>query len=400
MRHKSGLVLIVFVFAAYSANAIDIYFSASDGSGNSVSIWDSYQVDDSVEVSEKASASFDALGMTDARSITGYGSVSAVQRYAGSSGYTGQSRLETDDASIQMTSSANLNPDSFQASQNAIFNGGYGLLNIEAADPDGNWALTEVEAFDGRTDAHMTAGTTGNSAEVTQNTESKAESKAESKGSEIYLNTWTYSPLGYSANTYNWVFDGDIRFSGKGHADGEGAEACQKSYAQGSDVGSETDGFYYDPRTDWLPGDDYIQVYSHVSDGILNSESCVRTDSDGSTSWQNLVAKAAMINILSESKEFHPSAPGFVRDEEHSTVSVDIDPATGGTNAEFQGMTTASMGSSTGASLNGILEGDSHGYAEANEKSDDGYGDGKYNLHIISETDDDYADAIVTFVAV
>lgn len=392
MRHKSGLVLIVLIFAAHSANAIDIYFSASDGGGNSVGIWDSYQVDDGVEVSETASASFNVLGMTDFRSMTGYGDVSAVQRYTGSSGYIGQSRFETEDASIQMASSANLNPDRFQASQNAIFDGEYGLLNIKATDPDGNWALTAVEAFDGRTDAHMTAGT-GNSAEVNQNTESE--------GSETYLDTLTYSPLGYSASTYNWVFNGDIRFSGKGHADGGGAEACQKSYALGSDVGSETYGFYYDPRTGWLPGNDYIHVYGHVSDGILDSESCVRTNGDGSTSWQNLVAEAGMINILGELKEFHRGVPGFVRDEEHSTVSVDIDPATGGTNAEFQGMTTASMRSSTEASLNGILDGKFSSNANANDDRTPSYSDdGKFGLQMIAETDDDSADASIRITGV
>ena len=115
---------------AQNVHTIDIHFSASDGGGNSVSIWDSYQVDDSVEVSEKASASFNDLGMTDSRSMTGHGDVDAVQRYSGSSGYSGQSHFETEDASIQMTSSANLNPNSFQASQNAIFEGEYHTLEI------------------------------------------------------------------------------------------------------------------------------------------------------------------------------------------------------------------------------------------------------------------------------
>ena len=390
MKYKSGLVLIAliaFILMAHSANAIDICFSASDGGGNSVSIWDSYQVDDSVEVSGKASASFNDLGMKDSRIITGYGGVTAVQRYTGSGGYIGRSCFETDNASIQMASNANLNSDSFQASQNAIFEGEYGLLNIEATDPDGNWAATEVEAFDGRTESRMIASTR-NSAEVTQDTESA--------GSETYLETLTYNPVGYSATTYNWVFDGEILFSGKGHADGEGAEACQKSYAQGSDVGSETDGFYYDPRTDWQPGDDYIQAYSHVSDGYLNSESCVRTDGDGSATWQNLVAEGGVIDIQSESKEFHPGVPGFVRDEEHSSVSLYANPATGNTKTEFQGMTNASMGSSTEANLDGVLEGEFSCEANANDdKTPDDNDDGKFKIQMRAETDDDYADAFI-----
>ena len=80
---------MTFLLALQGAYAIDMHFSASDGGGRTVSIWDSYDVDDSVEVYGESSACFDDLSMDDSRWIDGPGNVDVIQRYFGSGGYVG-----------------------------------------------------------------------------------------------------------------------------------------------------------------------------------------------------------------------------------------------------------------------------------------------------------------------
>ncbi|OPX81013.1 MAG: hypothetical protein A4E50_01268 [Methanosaeta sp. PtaB.Bin087] len=373
------ILLLIYIMLSPSAMAIDMYFSASSGPGSSVAIIDSYQVSDGVQVKGETKASFDDFGIVDSRWMEGAGSADAFQRYAGSGGYSGMSRFLAEDALIRMAGGANLKAEGFGASQTAAFEGSYGLAAVGATDRDGDWAETSVEAFDTITRTRMIAAT--GSAAVVQETESS--------GSEIHLDTRTHSSGGFSAATHSWVSGGDIRFSGMGHADPEEAMAYQRSEGQGTDVGITTSGFYYDPRRDWLPGDDYTEIYSHVSDGSMRSESLVRTDGDGSASWQDLFAAAGVINLQSESKEFHVGVPGFIRDEEHSRASVDIQPS-GGTDAEFSGRMTASMGASTGVKLQGVLRGSIHGDAEANDRTATVDTDGNYRLRMESQTDDDY----------
>ena len=280
---------------------------------------------------------------------------------------------------VQFSGKGDADSDGAEASQTATFEGGYGLAVVGATDRDGDWAETSVEAFDTITRTRMIAAT--GSAGVVQETESS--------GSEIHLDTRTHSSGGFSAATHSWVSGGDIRFSGMGHADPEEAMAYQRSEGQGTDVGITTSGFYYDPRRDWLSGDDYTEIYSHVSDGSVRSESLVRTDGDGSASWQDLFAAAGEINLKSQAKEFHIGVPGFIRDEEHSIVSVDIQPS-GGTEAEFSGRMTASMGASTEVKLQGVLRGLIYGEAEANNRTATVNTDGNWRLRMESQTDDDY----------
>jgi hypothetical protein len=364
-----------------SALAIDMYFSASSGPGSSVAIIDSYQVSDGVEVRGGTRASFDRLEIIDSRWMEGAGSADALQRYAGSGGYSGMSRFSAEDALIRMVGGASLKAEGFGASQAAAFEGSYGLAAVGATDRDGSWAETSVEGYDGRTKTIMTTGT-GNSASATLD--------AASSGDETRLDITSHSPASRSsAAIQSWIFEGDILFSGMGYADAGAATAYQRSEGRGSDVGIKTSGFRHYPGVDWLPGNDYTEISSHVSDGSMRSESSVRTDGDGSASWQDLIAAAGVINLQSESKEFHVGVPGFIRDEEHSRASVDIQPS-GGTDAEFSGRMTASMGASTGVKLQGVLRGLIHGEAEANDRTATVDTDGNYRLRMESQTDDDY----------
>lgn len=378
---QSLIILLIYIMLYPSALAIDMYFSASSGPGSSVAIIDSYQVSDGVEVRGGTRASFDRLEIIDSRWMEGAGSADAFQRYAGSGGYSGMSRFSAEDALIRMAGGASLKAEGFGASQSAAFEGSYGLAAVGATDRDGSWAETSVEGYDGRTKTIMTTGT-GNSAFATLD--------AASSGDETRLDITSHSPAGRSsASIQSWIFEGDILFSGMGYADPGAATAYQRSEGQGSDVGIKTSGFRHYPGVDWLPGNDYTEISSHVSDGSMRSESSVRTDGDGSASWQDLIAAAGVINLQSESKEFHVGVPGFIRDEEHSRASVDIQPS-GGTDAEFSGRMTASMGASTEVELQGVLRGSIHGEAEANDRTAIVDTDGNWRLRMESQTDDDY----------
>jgi len=379
---KETIIFILYLLFSQGAFAIDLHFSASEGPGRSVSLWDSYQMDDGVEVRGKTAASFGDLAIADSRWMEGAGSAGAVQRYAGSGGYSGMSLFSAEDALISLSGGADLKADGFRASQTAAFEGSYGLVAVGATDRDGSWAEASVEAYDGRSSAFMVSSTES-SAYATQD--------AASSGDEIRLDITSHSPAGRSsAAIHSWIFEGDILFSGMGYADAGAATAYQRSEGRGSDVGIKTSGFRHYPGVDWLPGNDYTEIYSHVSDGSMRSESAVRTDGDGSASWQDLIAAAGEINLQSESKEFHVGVPGFTRDEEHSKVSVDIQP-TGGTEAEFSGRMTASMGASTGVKLQGVLRGSFYGEAEANDLDPAIVArDGNYRLRMESQTDDDY----------
>ena len=378
---QSLIILLIYIMLQPSALAIDMYFSASSGPGSSVAIIDSYQVSDGVEVRGGTRASFDRLEIIDSRWMEGAGSADAFQRYAGSGGYSGMSRFSAEDALIRMVGGASLKAEGFGASQAAAFEGSYGLAAVGATDRDGSWAETSVEGYDGRTKTIMTTGT-GNSASATLD--------AASSGDETRLDITSHSPASRSsAAIQSWIFEGDILFSGMGYADAGAATAYQRSEGRGSDVGIKTSGFRHYPGVDWLPGNDYTEISSHVSDGSMRSESSVRTDVHGSASWQDLIAAAGVINLQSESKEFHVGVPGFIRDEEHSRASVDIQPS-GGTDAEFSGRMTASMGASTGVKLQGVLRGLIHGEAEANDRTATVDTDGNYRLRMESQTDDDY----------
>lgn len=378
---QSIIILLIYIMLSPSALAIDMYFSASSGPGSSVAIIDSYQVSDGVEVRGGTRASFDRLEIIDSRWMEGAGSADAFQRYAGSGGYSGMTRFSAEDALIRMVGGASLKAEGFGASQAAAFEGSYGLAAVGATDRDGSWAETSVEGYDGRTKTIMTTGT-GNSASATLD--------AASSGDETRLDITSHSPASRSsAAIQSWIFEGDILFSGMGYADAGAATAYQRSEGRGSDVGIKTSGFRHYPGVDWLPGNDYTEISSHVSDGSMRSESSVRTDGDGSASWQDLIAAAGVINLQSESKEFHVGVPGFIRDEEHSRASVDIQPS-GGTDAEFSGRMTASMGASTGVKLQGVLRGLIHGEAEANDRTATVDTDGNYRLRMESQTDDDY----------
>jgi len=378
---QSIIILLIYIMLSPSTLAIDMYFSASSGPGSSVAIIDSYQVSDGVEVRGGTRASFDRLEIIDSRWMEGAGSADAFQRYAGSGGYSGMTRFSAEDALIRMVGGASLKAEGFGASQAAAFEGSYGLAAVGATDRDGSWAETSVEGYDGRTKTIMTTGT-GNSASATLD--------AASSGDETRLDITSHSPASRSsAAIQSWIFEGDILFSGMGYADAGAATAYQRSEGRGSDVGIKTSGFRHYPGVDWLPGNDYTEISSHVSDGSMRSESSVRTDVHGSASWQDLIAAAGVINLQSESKEFHVGVPGFIRDEEHSRASVDIQPS-GGTDAEFSGRMTASMGASTGVKLQGVLRGLIHGEAEANDRTATVDTDGNYRLRMESQTDDDY----------
>jgi len=378
---QSIIILLIYIMLSPSALAIDMYFSASSGPGSSVAIIDSYQVSDGVEVRGGTRASFDRLEIIDSRWMEGAGSADAFQRYAGSGGYSGMTRFSAEDALIRMVGGASLKAEGFGASQAAAFEGSYGLAAVGATDRDGSWAETSVEGYDGRTKTIMTTGT-GNSASATLD--------AASSGDETRLDITSHSPASRSsAAIQSWIFEGDILFSGMGYADAGAATAYQRSEGRGSDVGIKTSGFRHYPGVDWLPGNDYTEISSHVSDGSMRSESSVRTDVHGSASWQDLIAAAGVINLQSESKEFHVGVPGFIRDEEHSRASVDIQPS-GGTDAEFSGRMTASMGASTGVKLQGVLRGLIHGEAEANDRTATVDTDGNWRLRMESQTDDDY----------
>lgn len=80
------LVLFAIIYLPIGEiQAIEISFSASE-SGESVGVWDSYDVDDSVSVKEISTANFGDLEMSNYREVSGQGSANMHQGFFGSGG--------------------------------------------------------------------------------------------------------------------------------------------------------------------------------------------------------------------------------------------------------------------------------------------------------------------------
>jgi len=140
-----------------------MHFSASDGSGDRVSIWDSYNVDDDVKVWGKSSAGFgEGLKIDDIRGLAGPGSIYAVQGYAGSGGYVGMSYIYAEDASQTLArGSAHLTPGALGVVQDVSIKDAEMSAVVSTADRCGRGAMQHAFVGDGSLKSTQTISVNG-----------------------------------------------------------------------------------------------------------------------------------------------------------------------------------------------------------------------------------------------
>ena len=150
----SVICLLIFQGGAY---AIDMHFSASDGGGRSVSIWDHYEVDDGVCVGGQTSASFkDGLTINDMRKISGPGDIYAVQGYSGSGGYAGASYIYARDASQTLAlGSAHLTPGALGVVQDVSIHDAEVSAVVSTGSLGGRGAMQHASVMDGSLDSRQ-----------------------------------------------------------------------------------------------------------------------------------------------------------------------------------------------------------------------------------------------------
>lgn len=116
------------------ANSIEVGFSTEDG-GNSVGIYNDYEVSDCISINENAEAKFGDLEMTNQREVVGRGNLFLKQEFSGagaSSSYTAGRLLQTVYAQDLLdSSSANLKSTSFNANANTAANAAAGFTSTE-----------------------------------------------------------------------------------------------------------------------------------------------------------------------------------------------------------------------------------------------------------------------------
>ena len=135
-----------------------MHFSASDGGGRSVSIWDHYEVDDGVYVSGQTSASFkDGLTINDMRKISGPGDIYAVQGYSGSGGYAGASYIYARDASHTLAlASAHLTPGALGVVQDVSIDGAAESAVVSKGSLGGRGAIQHASVMGGSLNSRQT----------------------------------------------------------------------------------------------------------------------------------------------------------------------------------------------------------------------------------------------------
>jgi len=135
-----------------------MHFTASDGGGRSVSIWDHYEVDDGVCVGGQTSASFkDGLTINDMRKISGPGDIYAVQGYSGSGGYAGASYIYARDASHTLAlGSAHLTPGALGVVQDVSIHDAEVSAVVSKGSLGGRGAMQHASVMDGSMDSRQT----------------------------------------------------------------------------------------------------------------------------------------------------------------------------------------------------------------------------------------------------
>jgi hypothetical protein len=151
------IISITCLLIFQGAYAIDMHFTASDGGGRSVSIWDHYEVDDGVYVGGQTSASFkDGLTITDSRRISGPGDIYALQGYSGSGGYAGASYIYARDASHTLAlGSAHLTPGALGVVQDVSIHDAEVSAVVSTGNLGGRGAMQHASVIDGSMDSRQ-----------------------------------------------------------------------------------------------------------------------------------------------------------------------------------------------------------------------------------------------------
>ncbi|MCX8207628.1 MAG: hypothetical protein N3G75_07320, partial [Methanothrix sp.] len=163
------LAIVIFVTGAHS---IEVGFYAENG-GESVGIYDDYDVSEGISVYEEAEAQFDELKMTETRVVAGSGDADMMQAFTGSGGYKGHSYVRLQDASPVISSSAVLTPDNLNARLSGSIVGYSGSVSVNLIARTGNSAFANALMKRGMlsTDMAMWTGSAG----VSQRSEASAD---------------------------------------------------------------------------------------------------------------------------------------------------------------------------------------------------------------------------------
>ena len=140
------LACFILLPGAYS---IEVGFYAENG-GESMGIYDEYELENGISLNEESSANFDQLGIENTRIASGEGFTQMRQTYSGNT-YTGWSLLGLFGlymSNIDARNQAKLTPTTLDASQSfsSLSGGSYSYLGSVN---NGNGADTDVISFDG-----------------------------------------------------------------------------------------------------------------------------------------------------------------------------------------------------------------------------------------------------------
>ncbi len=275
---------MVFLILRPGAYSIEIGFSAEEG-GDSVGIYNDYEVSNGVSINEEAEAKFGNLEMTDDRMVEGAGDISLTQNLFGSGGYSGQSFIHASGFSGRIENHAVLQPSTLYAQQLANVDGEeiYDELKLKNKD---SFVATYSQLTDGRLDVSQSVCT--GSAHAYQDTYINALS-GEAGSLSRRLNENGVSD--HEAITYNWLTDGELAAIQQADAKSDGVYASQYATLSASAGGIQTSSQNW--NAGGLLGINYAGV-DNEGEGGTWQQACQFASADGRNSHahQWAIAKA------------------------------------------------------------------------------------------------------------
>lgn len=122
--------LFSWLSASFRDHWLSKYLSQQRMAGESVGIYDDYEVSTDVSVSEESEAKFGNVEMTNSKELAGSGDVTMAQTYSGSSGYVGNNFVIAQDSSSTISTSAILTPATLNAKLSGNIIGRSGRMEV------------------------------------------------------------------------------------------------------------------------------------------------------------------------------------------------------------------------------------------------------------------------------
>lgn len=278
----SKLLTVVFILSMVlvpGSLAIEVGFSASDG-GETVEVYDNYEVDNSVSINERATADFGQVHIGDGRTVSGSGSARMDQTYRGSGGYIGYNSLSTSGASrIGVESSACILPKMLGVVQSISFS-------------DTDWAQLSLGAVRQIEQVRETGVLGSGSMSSRQSLEVKSGmasyQKTFAEGDMALFGSTAVDALGNRADTYAQVDHGTLATEQNAKERSSGvpdlAIANQLSSIAGSSMQAGSSAKTFDGQL--------AELNLGITGGILNTYQEARADTDARVSEHSLATDA------------------------------------------------------------------------------------------------------------